>query len=212
MENEFWLDKWQKNDIAFHEGQANEQLVKHFNALALPVAARVFVPLCGKTRDIAWLLSRNYTVVGAELSELAVKQLFDELGVTPHVVDGTLTTYSAENIDIFVGDIFALSAELLGQVDAVYDRAALVALPATVRAHYTKHLCMITHTAPQLAITYTYDQSQMAGPPFSVPDEEVRQHYGSAYKLRLLAREQVQGGLKGKCAAEESVWVIEPHM
>ncbi len=78
-------------------------LQRHFNTLALAGGARVFLPLCGKTRDIAWLLSRGYCVAGVELAGTAIQQLFSELGVVPKIdLADTLTRYSVENLAIHV--------------------------------------------------------------------------------------------------------------
>jgi thiopurine S-methyltransferase len=210
MEAEFWHRKWENNDIGFHNQQANPLLVKHLEQLALPSGSRLFLPLCGKTLDIGWLLANGYKVAGAELSKLAVVQLFDELGIAPQISQwGELESYSANNLVIFIGDIFKLGKSLLGSVDAVYDRAALVALPSSMRAHYTRHLLDITHNSPQLLICFDYDQSQMDGPPFSVPDTEIAQHYGHHYDLTLTSSADVEGGLKGKCVAKENVWLLK---
>jgi thiopurine S-methyltransferase len=210
MDASFWHDRWGSNDIAFHKNEANPLLVKYFGALSLAKNSRVFVPLCGKTLDIPWLLSKGYRVAGAELSKIAIEQLFEELGVQPTVKRaGGVEHYSAANIDIFVGDIFHLSRKLLGSVDAIYDRAALVALPEELRNRYTAHVTAITETAPQLLICYEYDQSLMEGPPFSVTNEEVNRHYSERYEVTLLAGIDVPGGLKGQCTAQEHVWMLQ---
>jgi thiopurine S-methyltransferase len=209
MDANFWHQKWEKNDIGFHNSEANPLLVGYFKELALARGSRVFLPLCGKTLDIAWLLSRGYRVAGAELSKLAIEQLFAGLGVEPEITRvGDHDRYSAQDIDIFVGDIFALSGKMLGPVDAVYDRAALVALPEAMRNRYTAHLMAITGKAPQLLISYEYDQSRLEGPPFSIRNAEVRRHYADNYDLALLASQDVPGGLKGQCAATENVWLL----
>lgn len=210
METSFWHQKWERGDIGFHESEANPLLIEHFAKLNVAKGTRVFLPLCGKTRDLAWLLACGYRVVGAELSELAINELFKELGIEPVISNiGELIRYSANDIDIFVGDIFAVSAEFLGPVNAIYDRAALVALPAGIREHYTSHLMNITDAAPQLLITYEYDQLLIDGPPFSVNADEVRQHYGAAYQLQFVASKNVAGGLKGKVASTETVWLLQ---
>jgi thiopurine S-methyltransferase len=209
MDASFWHKKWEQNDIAFHEGEANPLLVKYFTELSLAQGNRVFLPLCGKTLDIPWLLSNGYRVAGAELSKIAIEQLFAELGVEPTISGvGEMDRYSARNIDIFVGDIFDLSSKMLGLVDAVYDRAALVALPEKLRKRYTAHLVESTENAPQLLICYEYDRNSMEGPPFSIHNEEVNEHYGNSYDLTLVASTDVRGGLKGKCAAKENVWLL----
>jgi thiopurine S-methyltransferase len=212
MDANFWQKKWANNDIAFHASEVNPHLVAHLTALALPPASRIFLPLCGKTLDIPWLLSQDYRVAGAELSEIAVEQLFDSLKVAPIISEmDNIRRFSAENIDIFQGDIFNLTGEMLGSVNAIYDRAALVALPREMRDRYSVHLKEITHTASQLLICYEYDQQLMAGPPFSISAEEVKEQYGASYALRLVVSEPLPEGIKGKCAATENVWLLQSH-
>jgi thiopurine S-methyltransferase len=212
MQADFWHERWSNNQIGFHESAVNPLLVTHFAALGVAKPARVFLPLCGKTLDIDWLLAKGYRVAGAELSALAVKALFDRLGLAPKVeVAGEgardVTRWSAAGLDVFVGDIFALSAAKLGSVDAVYDRAALIALPPDMRKRYAAHLNVLAKGAPQLLVTLDYDQSQIAGPPFSVGEGEVRRHYGER-AIALLSSQELPGGLKGTCSATESAWFI----
>jgi thiopurine S-methyltransferase len=129
MDASFWHNRWQTNQTGWHEHAVNPLLITHFPSLNIPPCGRVFVPLCGKSLDLGWLLSRGYAVAGAELSELAVTQLFAELGMEPTILEvGKHKHFHGEKIDIYVGDLFDLSREMLGPVDAVYDRAALVAL------------------------------------------------------------------------------------
>ena len=209
MDPQFWHERWQSNEIGFHEGQANHLLVKYIDQLMLKRGDRVFLPLCGKTRDIAWLLSQDYRVAGIELSRAAVEQLFDELGVTPMISQhGELSCYQAEGLSVFVGDFFNLTADILGVVDAVYDRAALVAMPDQMRERYTAHLLAVGRRAPQLLISFDYDQSQMPGPPFSVPAGLLDNYYQTHYQLKQLDAVPVPGGLKGQCDALEVAWLL----
>jgi len=210
MDPSFWHQRWEKNEIAFHESKANPVLIKYVTELSLAKGSRVFVPLCGKTRDISWLLSKGYRVAGAELSQIAIEQLFIELGLQPEISTvGEVEQWSANRVDIFVGDIFALSRKMLGPVDTIYDRAALVAFPEDIRHRYTAHLTGMTGKAPQLLICYDYDQTLMQGPPFSIRNEEVHRHYADHYEVTLMASTDVSGGLKGKCAAKENVWLLK---
>ncbi|MBX9916612.1 MAG: thiopurine S-methyltransferase [Nitrosomonas sp.] len=210
MEASYWHQKWEQKDIGFHESEVNPLLIKHFAELNLPKGSRIFLPLCGKTHDAAWLLACGYQVAGAELSGLAINELFKELGLEPEISKvGQLVHYQSENIDIVAGDIFAVSAEYLGPISAIYDRAALVALPASLRKHYTSHLMNITGAVPQLLITYEYDQSLMDGPPFSVSADELKRHYGASYQLKSAESRRVNGGLKGKVAATETAWLLQ---
>tara|TARA_R110002167_G_scaffold76592_6_gene213306 strand:+ start:2958 stop:3590 length:633 start_codon:yes stop_codon:yes gene_type:complete len=210
MESSFWHKKWESNTIGFHEHKANSLLVKHINELTLAKGNRIFVPLCGKTCDIPWLLSNGYKVVGAELSRLAVEQLFQENHIEPTIFQlGKLVRYSANDLDVFVGDIFDLTSETLGPVDAIYDRAALVALPEEMRKRYTKHLIEITGKKPQFLISFEYDQNKMPGPPFSIDKNELSRHYIESYRISLLESADLKGGLKGWCPATENAWLLD---
>lgn len=212
MDSEFWHERWASNRIGFHESQPNPLLMDHIARLKLVKGSRVFVPLCGKTLDIHWLLANGYRVAGAELSKLAVEQLFAELGKEAIATSvGETTKYSAADIDVFVGDIFSLTADTLGPVAAIYDRAALVALPAPTREKYAAHLMQLTATAPQLLISYDYDQNVVEGPPFAINGDEVYRHYQSSYAITLLFTGEVPGGLKGKCPATEYVWLLNQN-
>ena len=211
MEPSFWHRKWANNETGFHQQDVNHFLRKHLSQLMLPAGSRIFVPLCGKSGDMTWLLKEGFTVVGAELSELAVSQYFSGLGVTPQITQvGPFKCFSAPGIVLYAGDIFDLSAEQLGGVAAVYDRAALVALPPEMRARYAVHLATITGHAPQLLVTYDYDQQQLQGPPFAVAAEEVTRLYSPYYQLQVVEEGDVQGGLKGNFPARETAWILQP--
>ena len=211
MEANFWHERWQSNRIGFHEAEVNPLLLAHFDSLQLDTGQRIFLPLCGKTLDIGWLLTRGVQLTGIELSEIAVRSLFDELSLEPTVTQhADLKLFSADNLQIWVGDFFALQPGQLGTVHAVYDRAALVALPGDMRSRYTRHLTALTGHASQLLITFSYDQSAMQGPPFSLSVDEVQQHYATTYRLSELLRQPMPGGLKGKLDADESVWLLQP--
>ncbi len=213
MDAQFWNMKWQKNQIGFHLAAVNPLLVKYFPVMGLKEGARVFVPLCGKTLDIHWFLQRGMNVVGVELSQIAVEQLFSEIGLTPQIsnVAPNMQCFKAKNLNIFVGDIFTLSRALLGDVQAIYDRAALVALPPAMRAAYAEHLMDISGKAEQLLVTLEYDQSCIAGPPFSVPRQDIHRYYGAEYAINCLESTAVTGGLKGGVPATENVWVLKPE-
>ncbi len=200
MDASFWHNRWQTNQTGWHEQAVHPLLIAHFPSLNVPPGERVFVPLCGKSLDLGWLLSRGYAVAGAELSELAVTQLFAELGMEARTSEvGKFRLFRGEKIDIFVGDIFDLSREILGPV----------ALPEAMRVRYAAHLKTIAALAPQLVIGYEYDQTVVEGPPFSVTSDELHRHYSHNYTLTPLARIDIPGGLKGKCPATEHVWRLD---
>ncbi|AFU99127.1 thiopurine S-methyltransferase [Simiduia agarivorans] len=209
MEQAFWQSRWQKNEIGFHESAPNALLVNQFQSLGLQPGARVFVPLCGKSVDMLWLCQQGVDVVGCELSALAVEQFFREQEVTPavHQQDG-FTRYSVAGLTVWQGDFFSLNAAMIGPVDAVYDRAALIALPPAMRETYARQLLAITGAARQLLITLIYDQSVMEGPPFSVDQAEVCRLYEASMTCEPLMSGPLAGGLKGKVDATEAVWLL----
>lgn len=209
MEPDFWHRRWQKNEIGFHESEGSHLLKQYFKAWNLPENARVFVPLCGKTRDIAWFLSHGIDVVAIELNESAVTALFAELGVAPKIENsGKLLKYSAEGLVVYVGDFFSLSAADIGHIDGVYDRASLVALPATLRDKYSDYLRQITSPTPQLLITFDYDQALFAGPPFSVTDDIVDSLYNDHYVTTCLHRGKIAGGFREQIEVYEAVYIL----
>lgn len=210
MDAAFWHQKWASNQIGFHRDTVNPLLVRYLNNLGLEKGQTVFLPLCGKTLDIVWLREQGLLVKGIELNEPAVIELFESLLLKPKVIEiGDLKQYSAEGLIIYVGDIFKLTSAILGKVNAVYDRAAIVALPDTMRADYAGQIVALSKKADQLLINYVYDQSIMSGPPFSVSNEELAIHYAEHYTMALLFNEAVAGGLKGHCPAIEYAWLLE---
>lgn len=207
MQHDFWHDKWQTNNIGFHQDQPHPLLTQHLQSLNLSSNARIFVPLCGKSLDLAWLIKQGYHVVGIDLSPIAIQDLIIDLGLSfKEMQSGELTHYQHPQIELFVGDFFQLTAQQLGDVDAVYDRAALIALPSQMRSQYTQHLLDITKQAPQLLISLEYDQNLLQGPPFSVPEHELTEHYATHYQIKLL--ETMTENLKGKVIAHENVWSL----
>jgi len=211
MEAEFWHDRWKENRIGWHIPTANPLLTRYFDKLNLANGPRVLVPLCGKTLDIGWLLDHGCSIVGVELSIIAIEQLFNELQLVPQIkkLENNITHYTAQSIDIFVGDFFALQPNQIGAIDFVYDRAALVALTPEMRIRYTKHITTLSKNSNQLLVCFEYDQSKIDGPPFSIVDEEIKQHYASSYTITNLDTVDVPGGLKGKATASESVWFLK---
>lgn len=194
MEQVFWEERWQHNEIGFHLPSVHPLLERYLPELALEEGATLLLPLCGKTLDIGYLLEQEYRVIGVELSELAVTQLFEQLGASPRVSEWRGgKRFVWQGLTVYQGDFFQLVSADLDAVDAIYDRAALVALPPAMREQYGRRLVEMTFAAPQLLISFEYDPAQMNGPPFSVPTQEIGRLYGDLYELRELSRQDIIG-------------------
>lgn len=204
MDAEFWLDRWHEGRTGWQEAGPGAMLVRHFGTLGLAPGARVLVPLCGATPDMGWLLRQGFAVAGAELSGLAIGQVFKGLGEEPVVTQvGPMRRHSAPGIDVFEGDIFDLTPEILGKVEAIHDRAALFALPPDVRRRYAAHLVALTGGVPQLLICLEHGSDK--GPPYSVTGDEVARLYGDTYRISLLANVATEVFGSGR-AAVDHVW------
>lgn len=211
MQPEFWHERWRENKIGFHEAAPNANLVAHFEAMALQPGSRVFVPLAGKSLDLSWLQAQGMRVVGIELDESAVRAFFDEAETTTLVSTvGPFQRYRSGDIELFAGDIFDLTPEVLGTVDAIYDRAALVALPEAMRKRYAEHLVALTEAAPQFLVAFDYDQTQTDGPPFSVNQNMIDGMYKATYSQTLLSRQPITGRLAQRCEGFEESWLLQP--
>ena len=193
MQPEFWHKKWASNQIGFHLPQVNPYLQRFWPDLNLSSHARVLVPLCGKSLDLLWLAGRGHRVLGIELSEKAVEDFFTEQQLQPQISEhGVFKVYRAGTIELWCGDVFALSAEDVADCSALYDRAAVIALPAPMRERYAEHLQNILPAGLKgLLITLDYDQSQISGPPFSVDDAQVQHMFGGAWQMQVLESQDV---------------------
>ena len=194
MEADFWHNRWENNLTGFHLNEVNPHLKANWSTLNLKAGSRVFVPLCGKSLDLIWLSEQGHDVIGCELSILAVEAFFSENKLTVERSQiGDLELWQSEKISIFCGDIFHLTPELLGEVDAVYDRASLIALPPAMRQDYAAKMSELTQWSPKLLITLEYEQIKMDGPPFSVSENEVNALYKANYQVKQLSAQDVLG-------------------
>ena len=215
MQPEFWHKKWASKQIGFHLLQVNPYLQRHWPDLAIPARARVLVPLCGKSLDLLWLAGQGHQVLGIEISQTAVEDFFNEQQLVPEVRDvAAFRVYRAGAIELWCGDFFALAARDVAGCAALYDRAALIALPPPMRERYSAHLQQILPAELRgLLITLDYDQAQMEGPPFAVLDDEVQRLFGASWELKILEDQDVLGESwkfleKGVTRLEERVYRV----
>jgi thiopurine S-methyltransferase len=197
MHHSFWHDRWQEQRIGFHLDKVNPYLSKYWHRINATEQSRVFVPLCGKSNDLLFFQQQGCRVIGNELSTLAVQDFYTEqqLNASKTIIssekkisqESELTLWASPEVDILCGDFFVLKKEHLSDISVVYDRAALVALPAEMREKYVKKiLSLLPKKVTMLLLTLDYDENEKQGPPFSVTEDEVYRLYGGHFDIELL--------------------------
>lgn len=194
-----WLQRWREGRTGWHHSEPMPLLLRHWPVLGLPAGSRVLVPLAGKSLDMLWLASQGFSVLGVELAPLAVRQFFAENHIaaqSQREVDGV--HYSAGDIEVIQGDIFKVAARVFESCSAVYDRAAIIALPPALRQRYAHEVYgKLPPDCRGLMITLEYPQAEMQGPPFSVQAAELHRLFDAEWKLELLDRRDILASQPG---------------
>lgn len=183
MQADFWHQRWQAGEIGFHKHEYNTHMKRFIDLLGIERGDHVLVPLCGKSLDMVWLHKQNFRVTGIEISPLAVEGFFAENNLNFSISENDWgLLYRADGINILCADFFDIHSSDLLPIDAVYDRASLIALPQEMRPDYVAHLAtLMPDTARSLLITLDYPQQEMDGPPFAVSESEVEKLFGQQF-------------------------------
>ena len=204
-ENNFWFDCWQNNNnLGFNQEKPNSTLIMSFSKFFLPKKSRAFVPLCGKSIDMIWLLNQDIEVIGLELSPLAIQAFFEENNLTyTKKVLGPFKIWEADEkaISIIEGDIFLLEPIYIEKLkslnkwpfDFVYDRASIIALPPKTREkYYELYKRLMNDGSKALILTIEYESNHFEGPPFSVPEKEILNSFENIFNIEILGNEKVK--------------------
>jgi thiopurine S-methyltransferase len=183
-----WQEKWEKSEIPFHLSIVNPLLEKYWPRLEIASTSNVFVPLCGKTTDLLWLANHGHHVIGVELSEIACETFFigNKLSFDKKT-NGNFTCYYNNQIELYCGDFFELSSDMFSPITAVYDRAAVIALPDELRDRYVNHLMEMMAPSSQILLIVYDSIDTVRGPPFPVSFREVQQLFGKQFQIHELA-------------------------
>lgn len=214
MKQDFWHERWQKNQIAFHQQETSAHLEKYWSYLGMKKNTKVFVPLCGKSLDMIYLQKNGHEVIGVEIDQIAVEAFFAENKLTFEKKETKkYNIWKSDNIVIFQGDFFLLSDEIK-DVSAIYDRASLVALPSEMRKKYSQHLGNITaQGCKMLLVVFEYSQEEMNGPPFSVNQKEVKELFENSFEIEHLETISILEKFeifqkKGLTKLSESIYIL----
>ena len=190
MQPEFWKERWQLGQTGFHQDEVHADLQTNADWL-LSSGRTVLVPLCGKTNDLDWIARRGNSVVGVELSGVAAAAAFENAGRTPSAKQmGAMVRWSHDTMSVLEGDVFDIHTELIHDARAVWDRAALIALPPKMRERYVAHLRSVLGPGTRILLNVlAYNDCQKEGPPHSVGVEEVHRLYEGA-QIELVDRRQ----------------------
>ena len=92
VDHQHWHDRWRENRIGFHETAVNSHLQNYLPGFDLPPGSKIFVPLCGKAVDMAWLAEQGYEVIGIEISRVALEAFFAEQALDYGLVNHITTS------------------------------------------------------------------------------------------------------------------------
>lgn len=192
LDLEFWQKRWTDGKIGWHKTQVND-LLEMYHAEMLPMKSkpRVFIPLCGKTVDMTYLANNHdCDVIGLEYTDKAITEFFTEQKLehtTTSEGDFKIHKATGVNITIYQGDFFKANTQLIGEVDAIWDRGSLVAMNPTDRQKYADVIkSLMTSQTRYMLNALSYDQTRHGGPPFSVPLEVVQELFGEVFNIKEL--------------------------
>jgi thiopurine S-methyltransferase len=148
---------------------------------------RVFVPLCGKSVDMAYFAKQNFVheVVGVDGIQKALDvfaQEHAELNLQPAEAVGQYDRLSGNKITLLKGDFFELDeATTNGRFDAIFDRGSMVAIQPALREDYVQTISRLMAPGGRILLVTIERRSgteeDKTGPPFSISEAEVRQLY-----------------------------------
>jgi thiopurine S-methyltransferase len=203
MDKNFWIERWKKKEIGFHLNDYHDFLKKH-GEIYFKDVSNVFIPLCGKSKDILWFYHFGKTVVGIELSDIACREFFLENHLQYNKSEyKNFQIYHTLDKKIYLinGDFFELNKDVLNfiniTIQAVYDRASLIALPFDLRKQYVKHMFrMLNNKIKYFLITMEFEPIEKTqkeiGPPFSVTENEIKNLFEGYCTIKKIEERSIE--------------------
>lgn len=197
---EWWKERWEAGTIGWHMLEVDKYLKKHLIGLTDGKPSSILVSWCGKSLDLLWLCEQGHTVVGVELSELAVLQLFKENGI-PHSVserDGfKVYTATDRNLTVYSGSMFDFNPQIAGcSFDAIWDNHALGAVNPSERGKHIAVLQNVLRPHGRILLShFEYDPSEHEGPPFSLSPSQILALFKEAFEVELVEHIDMTGSV-----------------
>ncbi len=193
MEKEYWINKWHSNDIAFHEQNITPDLISHIKQLKLKEDDCIFVPLCGKTKDMLWLVHQGFYVIGVEISDIACHDFFSESQITPRIVHtDKYKKYESERITLFCADFFDLKQSDFPPVKAIYDCKALIALPPCHREKYLTQILNCFGSDINILLLTREGDKTVKPPPYPISDKEIKLLYSEYFNIQQIEYNEIK--------------------
>jgi thiopurine S-methyltransferase len=199
----FWQARWDEEKIGFHEGKPNRWLERRIDVIEAGPSSgesstprRVLVPMAGKSVDVAWLAGRGHRVVAVELVEKAIQAFFAEAGLEPaRDPAGAFDRWEAGGVVFLRGDVFDLEPAVVdaaagGPLDAIYDRAAHIALDPADRARYVATLMALLPPGGRTLLV-GFQHGLESGPPFDLTPDQVRELFALHGEVELLGEDDI---------------------
>ncbi|XP_028397722.1 probable thiopurine S-methyltransferase [Dendronephthya gigantea] len=197
---EDWAKSWDDNRTGWHLDHVNSNLTENIEFLTDGKQnLRIFVPLCGKTLDLLWLVRQGHTVIGVEAVPKAIEDFFKENDISyeKKTLDGYGHCFMAfgGKLKIFNCDYFKFNSSLAGgKVDCIWDCNSLGAIPPNDWTQYLQiSLELLNRSHGRILFqAFLYDQDEYAGPPYSVPIEKLSSLLGDSYELQLVNKKPAE--------------------
>jgi len=178
---QYWQARWATGQSQWHSDQPHKYLVKYLDELkGGQDKIRIFLPMCGKAGDLMWLYNQGHTVLGVEGVPFVVDQFFRESKLEhdkaplENGINGWRYKSKDGRMTILACDFFQLTPNMLGPIDAVYDRGALEAINPTDRVNYVTVMKSLLGQEFRYVLNgYEYDDTIFQGPPRNLPRDEV---------------------------------------
>nr|XP_006818717.1 PREDICTED: thiopurine S-methyltransferase-like [Saccoglossus kowalevskii] len=205
---EKWNERWEEGKTSFHLPHVHKLLAEHSKTLINGrKGIKILFPLCGKTMDMKWLADQGHTVIGVEISNIAIQQFFVENNIeyTINHVDGLvkgevyqqrLTYNKGRSLYNVLNETVTIPTkhehfqnikfdqkriyDIIGQVDAIWDRAAFSAIMPSEREKYRDVIISTMNAYTRYClIGVDFDPSVKPGPPYHAPEVAVEQTFGA---------------------------------